>query len=131
MNTEQIKLCRTLLSKAGLAQYKEDLVLTFTDERTSHLGDMTYDETMVFVKHLRQVSGQFENPKEKMQKKILAMAHEMHWELPGGKVNMERVNNWCVRYSGKNKPLNEFKYSELPTLVTQFESVYRAFLKGI
>jgi len=131
MTADQIKLCRTLLAKAGLNAHKEAIVLSFSDERTTSLTALNQAETEALVKYLQVQSGQFENPRTKMVNKILSMAHEMHWELPGGKVNMQRVNNWCLRYSGKNKPLDQFKYSELPALVTAFESVYRGFLKGI
>ncbi|MDO3641958.1 hypothetical protein [Mucilaginibacter sp. L3T2-6] len=132
MTPKQIGMVRGLLAKAGLTQHKEDMVYDYTNGRTEHLSEMTHDETQALVKYLNSFLGQTGNPAEKMRRKILSMAHEMHWELPGTtRVDMKRVNNWCIRFSGQNKPLDAFKYSELPALVSQFEIVYRDFLKGI
>lgn len=130
MSPAQVRLCRGLLSKAGLSKYKEDIVYDYSNGRTEHLTEMDYNETMALVKYLQSVSGD-DNPADRMRRKILSMAHEMHWEHKGGRIDMGRVNNWCVLFSGKKKPLNAFKLSELPALVTQFEIVYRDFLKGI
>lgn len=132
MNTDQIKLVRFLLAQASLTEYKEDLCYAYSDERTEHLTDLGYDETKALIKYLKTVIGPGLKSRDDMTSKILSMAHEMHWEIPGTtRVDMKRINGWCIKYSGQNKPLDEFKYKELPTLVSQFEIVYRAFLKGI
>lgn len=131
MSPAQIRLTRSLLAKAGLMKYKEDIVFDYSNGRTESLTEMNYEETKALVKYLRNESGQLDNPADRMRRKILSMAHEMHWEHKGGRIDMDRVNNWCVRFSGQNKPLNAFKLSELPALVSQFEIVYRDFLKGI
>jgi len=44
---------------------------------------------------------------------------------------MDKVNNGCMHYSGKNKLLDDFGVDELPILVSAFEKAYRGFLKGI
>lgn len=132
MTPEQIKLVRFLLNTTGLTGLKEDIVYSFTDNRTEHLTQMTYDETKAIIKYLQGIAGPGFKTKDNMVGKILSMAHELHWELPNSsRVDMKRVNNWCIRFSGLNKPLDAFKYSELPALVSQFEMVYRDFLKGI
>jgi len=131
MTGRQIGMIRALLNKAGLTAQKEDIVASFSDERTVHITDLTQKEAQEIVKYLNTYLGQEGNPSDKMRRKILSHAHEMHWELLDGRVDMVRVNNWCIRFSGKNKPLDQFKYSELPTLVSQFELVYTDYLKGI
>jgi hypothetical protein len=68
--------------------------------------------------------------------KTPAMAHQMHWQIPnpkpGGKmlVDMVRVDNWCIQYSGFGKPLDEVPDHNLPSLVTQFKKVLNSFLIG-
>lgn len=132
MTPKQIGMVRALLAKADLTEQKQDLAYSFSDGRTEHLSDMDYTETQALVKYLQMFLGQPDNDRDKMCRKILSMAHEMHWEIPGSKrIDIARVNNWCVRFSGLNKPLDQFKYSELPALVTQFTLVYTGFLKGI
>jgi len=133
MNQKQISLCRWLISKAGLENQKNDLAWSFSSQRTEHLSELTYPETQGLVKYLRAYTGIPEdNSADKQRRKILSMAHEMHWERPGStRIDMERVDNWCIRYSGINKPLDAFALLELPALVTQFKMVYMDFLKGI
>ncbi|TFF35226.1 hypothetical protein [Mucilaginibacter psychrotolerans] len=136
MNTAQITKVRTLLSKAGFDEKeKKVFVKQLTGGRTDSLKAMNYQETQEIIQQLEGMVGQAATPLKKpgddMRNKILSRAHEMHWELLSGKVDMERVNNWCIRYSGKNKPLNQFTVDELPTLVTQFERAYQSFLNGI
>jgi len=138
MTPAQVTMVRTLLSKAGVDEAeKVKIVKHITRDRTSSLKDMSYNETQDIVTYLQGVTGQkaVDRPKEKpgddMRRKIISRAHEMHWKLSNGKVDMERVNNWCLQYSGKNKKLNHFTVAELPTLVTQFEFVYQSFLTGL
>jgi hypothetical protein len=129
MTGQQIKYVRFLMTKAGMIDQKEEVVLAITDGRTSSLRDMTQEETQALIKSL----GEDENQaiKSRMVRKILSMAHEMGWEKDGGKVDMERVNNWCKKYTTSKKPLDELTLKELPAVVTIFEKAYLSFLKGI
>jgi hypothetical protein len=52
MTKEQIKICRTLLNQAGLAEYKEDIVSSHTNGRTVSLTDCNLPETQLIVKYL-------------------------------------------------------------------------------
>jgi len=67
----------------------------------------------------------------RMVRKMLSMAHEMLWETPEGKADMERINAWCEKYTEQHKKLDDLKTDELPAVVTTFTKVYKSFLKGI
>jgi hypothetical protein len=129
MTAQQIKYVRFLLTKAGMIDQKEEVVLAMTEGRTSHLREMTHAETEALIKSL----GEDENQaiKGRMVRKVLSMAHEMGWEQDGGKVNMDRVNAWCQKYTSSHKTLDELSLKELPAVVTAFEKVYLSFLKGL
>lgn len=129
MTGQQIKYVRYLLTKAGLIDQKDEVVLAITEGRTSHLRDLNQDETQALIKSL----GEDENQaiKGRMVRKVLSMAHEMGWESEGGKVNMDRVNNWCLKYTSNKKTLDQLNMKELPGVVTAFEKVYLSFLKGL
>lgn len=59
------------------------------------------------------------------------MAHEMNWHIAGTtKIDMKRLDGWCSRFSYKKKHLDSYTYKELPTLVSQFEKVYKSFLQS-
>jgi len=47
------------------------------------------------------------------------------------KLDMRRVNNWCLKYGYLHKLLDEYTYEELPKLVTQFEEVYKDMLRKV
>ena len=110
---------------------KQEIIYTYSDGRVTSAADLRDDEASALIGYLVNASGLPQDGIFKMKNKILSMAHEMHWELTDGSVDMERVNNWCIKFSGQNKPLDGFKYSELPALVSQFEMVYKDFLKRI
>lgn len=131
MTGKQIGMVRILINKAGLGKQKEDLVWSFSSERTVHLSELDQKETEEIVKYLRGLTGQIDNPSDKMRRKILSFAHELHWELPDGRVDMSRLNNWLLKYSPSKKPLDVLSSSELVVVVSQLESVYKDFLKGI
>lgn len=133
MTKNQIKYVRGLLSRAGLTEYKDELVLSFTWGRTEHLTGMTYEETRELIAYLKStLNVPQDTPAEKQRRKILSLAHEMKWHLPGTrKVDMDRVNHWLLTRTAFKKPLNDLLYNELPVVVTAFNNVYLSYLNGI
>lgn len=121
----------TLLGRHGLMDEKENIIATFTDGRTTSTKEMTDREAREMIQYLMK-----HNPRagaeDKMRKKVLSMAHEMGWRVVGTeKISMARVNQWCITYGYLHKPLDQYSYDELPKLISQFESVYAKFLKGL
>lgn len=103
----------------------------FTSGRSGSSKDLTSDEANALIRHLKQLDPE-EVAAEKMRRKIISMAHEMGWRLPGTtRADMQRIDSWCVKYGYLHKKLNQYLPAELPALVTQFEAVYKSFLKGI
>jgi hypothetical protein len=94
------------------------------------------DITESQVSNLRQLSKQSvtNEQKEKMQvmrRKIIHKAHLMGWKLPSGKADMERIDNWCLKYSSYHIRLNDHTFEQLPSLVSQMDKAYKTYLKGI
>jgi len=129
MTGQQIKYVRLLMTRAGMMDQKEELILAVTEGRTSSMREMTQEETQALIKSLGEDDNQA--IKGRMVRKMLSMAHEMGWELPDGKVNMDKVNAWCIKYGSPKKSLDQLKAKELPGVVTAFEKVYLSFLKSI
>lgn len=129
----QLKTIHTLLGKQGVkdAADKKSVVRQFTDNRTESSKEMSKEEAERLITHLKSMDDTVEKA-DRMRKKILAMAHEMAWRKPDGKkIDMVRVNNWCKQYGYLHKLLDEYKYAELPMLISQFEEVYRDFIKNV
>lgn len=130
MNANQITKVRAMLSKAGVSKQKESIVSSFTNGRTESLTAMTQSETEEIINYLNGLIGNAPDKNQPMRKKIFARAFEMRWTIDG-KLDIDRVNNWCKSYGYLHKELDKYTSEELPKLVSQFDNVYKSFLKGI
>lgn len=128
MTAQQIKYVRVLMAQNGLTEQKEEIVLAITDGRTSHLRDLNQEETKALIDSL---TGENTKVKTRMVRKVISMAHEMGWELPGGKADMNRIDAWCLKYGSPKKKLDHYTQKELAGVVTAFQKVYVSFLKGL
>jgi hypothetical protein len=84
-----------------------------------------------------------------MRRQVIAIFHEAGWNLPisandeagsppgerggggGVRIDMERVNAWCVKHGYLHKKLNAYTYEELPKLVTQAKKYLEWYLKKL
>ncbi len=146
INKDQLSAIHTLLHKNNLKDQKADIVSAFTAGRSTSSKDLTKSEAAALIGHLKSLD-KVDNSATKMRNKILSMAWEMHWvrsltpspspEERGGQtfiktvIDMQHVNNWCLKSSYLKKKLDDYKYEELPKLVSQFEEVYKSYLKGV
>lgn len=135
INKGQIKAIHTLLSQLKMSndkEFKQDLVKQFTSDRETSTTKMEYKEAQELIGRLKELVGQTPEQirSDAMRKKIIHMARRMQWER-AGKADMERVNAWCNKSGYLHKSLNEYTYNELPALVTQFEQVFKSYLKSI
>jgi hypothetical protein len=136
----QNKRLHLLIGKLAIgAEQKEELVYEFTGGRETSSAKMEVRECNALIGHLEILSGQSTATKtkgygftqvndaaNKMRRKILSIVHELGWELPGGKIDWARLNEYLNKYGYLHKALNDYKYEELPTLVTQFENLQRS-----
>jgi len=125
---EQIKNLHGLLNRTGLMAEKETLVLAFSNGREKSSKGLTYQEAGALITHLKSLDGS-----HKMRRKIISMAHELGWKIPGTKkIDMEAINEWCKKYGFGKKELNEYTEKELPRLVTQFQNgPYKFYLSNL
>ncbi|MGY6521992.1 MAG: hypothetical protein ACXIUD_09705 [Mongoliitalea sp.] len=128
MTGQQIKYVRMLLGKAGLADQKEEIVLQVSEGRTKHLRDLTQEEAKILIGML---NSEDKAVKDRMVNKLISMAHEMGWTKEPGKINMEQVNGWAIKYGPVKKKPDHMTIKELAATVTAFEKVYLKFLKGV
>lgn len=125
----QIGCIHTLLAKHGLKDDKPNIVQAFTAGRTTSVKEMRQEEAAALIGHLKDLDPQ-ERAGDKMRNKILSIAHEMNWRKPGTTdIDMDHVNAWCIQYGYLKKKLDNYTYTELPRLVTQFEEVYKSYLQ--
>jgi len=126
-----IKAIHSLLGDHHLREEKESIVHQFSAGRTTHVSDLRKSEALELIGHLKSLDEK-ERSATKMRNKVLSLAHEMNWRKQGtDEIDMSHVNNWCIAKSYLKKKLDDYTYAELPKLVSQFEEVYKSYLKGV
>lgn len=134
MNTAQNKMVYALLNKTGLLPQKENIVLGISNGRTASTRELSHEESIALIGYLQQQDKEpGEDPRTAMRNKIFYYAHQLGWtklnkhgkQVADGK----RVDEWMIEYSYLKKKLNRYSYKELPKLVSQFEAMYRSYLK--
>lgn len=79
---------------------------------------------------LRRTSNE-EEKGNRMRRKVISIGHELGWKKENGKIDMVRVNEFCVKRGHGHKTLNEYSLKELPKLITQFEQLLKSqYAKG-
>ena len=133
----QLIIINTLVSKLGIRkEVKQQMVIGFSYGRETSTTQLTGEEATAFIQHLKSIDpGERMNEEkaERMRRKIISMAHEINWRIPGTtKVNMLKVDAWCIKYSPQKKKLNHHKVNELAGLVTQFEKgPYSSYIRTL
>jgi hypothetical protein len=129
LTANQLRAIHALFNKNGLTDDKKSIVSSFTAGRSESTKDLSYAEAGALIGHLKSLDVT-DKRSDKMRNKILSLAHEMNWTKKGY-VDMERINSWCMKYGHAHKALDGHTYEELPKLVSQFEEVYKQYLKGV
>jgi hypothetical protein len=123
------------LKAKGFDFERSELVEQFTAGRKNGLSQLSHFEYAEFLRWLNSAFQQATNTEAKkcnqMRRKIIALFHKMGYKLENGNIDMQHVNDWCVKYGHKHKELNSYNYNELCDLLTQAESCYKSFLKAI
>ena len=132
MNNAFNKQIHALLAKANVMEQKAAIVSSFSNGRTQSSRELSHAEAFEMVKWLLTQVTDTTPCSHKMRRKIISMAHQMHWHLPGTQqVDMPRLNTWCNTFGFGKKKLNDYTYAELPKLVTQFTFVYNEYISGL
>lgn len=128
MTAQQNSIIHALFHTTGLMGQKKNIVGGISFGRTESTKELTLDEVNMLIRYLQDIQGNAEKA-NKMRRKIISMAHQLHWYLPGTqKVDMKRIDNWCIQYGYLHKKLNDHNEKELIKLVSQFANVFADFL---
>lgn len=136
----QIITIHTLLRQKDLYDEKARIVSEATGMRTERCSKMYYTEAQQLINILN--GKKQDNPydkTQKMRKHIIAMAHEIGFIKKEQRImaegGLKDVNNyddlhaWVLKFGYLHKPMDKYRYNELPTLVTQFKQVYASKIK--
>lgn len=128
---EQVMAINATLNKLGLMDDKKEIIKEASGGRTESSKELTLDEAKALLKSLLQGKAQpAPTARHKMISKIFALAHEMGWVekqawVVDGKLteanDYTKVYQWIKKYGYLKKDLKEYKYNEIPKLLSQFE----------
>lgn len=104
-----------------------ELVSDLTKGRTSSLKDLSPLEETELYRTIRSI-GSYAEACDRMRKKIISLLMQCGYRDGQGRPDMYRIYAFTLKYGYLHKPLNDYKYNELPKLVTQVENVYRKFV---
>jgi len=118
----------TALNATNQYPRRHDYVFRASNGRTESTKEVTEREAGIILNELKQTFG-VKDEADTMRKKIISLAHQMNWELPGGKADMKRINDWCKSSKGPyKKALNAHTNTELRVLVSVFEKIYKEYM---
>lgn len=122
----QSQILHAMLKARGLMDDKAEIVSGCTDGRTTSTAELTVKEAadmIIFLANDNMVAYARYDFNNKAHRKILSLCHELRWETPAGKVDLNRLGFWLAKYGKFHKPLNEYTQQELPQLITQMEQI--------
>lgn len=129
----------TLLSKNNMKEEKKSIVQALSNGRANSTKDLYEEEIRPWIDAMIAQAPKPADPRQKMFNTIIAAAHEMGWIRKETVVqkdgsmktvnNYDDLNKWIITKGYLKKPLNDYTYDELPTLVTAFRNVYTSWLR--
>lgn len=134
MTPNQNKTIHALFHSTGLLPHKKNIIGGISFGRTESSKELSIEEANMLITYLQNEANNSRTGEaaNRMRRKIISMAHQLHWYLPGTqKINMQRINNWCTQYGYLHKKLNDHNAAELTKLVSQFKEVFKSVLSNI
>jgi hypothetical protein len=137
----QIAIFHAILARTGQMEAKPEIISSLSDGRASSTKELYQEELESWINAYNAASKPVTavNPGQKMINSIIAMAHDIGFikkkqmvvgGIGGKKVNdYTDLNKWMLERGYLKKPLNQYKYEELPKLVSQFKGLYMHQLK--
>lgn len=121
----QHKVLFGLLSKLNWIDYRQELALQYSNDRTDKTSKLFITECDLLIEFLKnEINKNKEDAeltkKEAMLRKFFFYCHELGWKK-NGKLDYQRINYWLIKFSYLKKPLKEYNESELTKLLQQVE----------
>ncbi len=119
-----------LLKNLDLYGRRHDYAFRHSNNRTESTKELYDPEILAIIKELETEFGVMDKA-DVMRKKIISKAHDMKWELKGGKADMKRINGWCVEKGPYKKPLNKHDIRELTIVVSLFDVMQKQYMNKL
>jgi hypothetical protein len=128
---QQNSILHAMLSQLGMdAEAKADLVLSHTNNRTSHSSEMSVEECDLLIHSLQLLRNGKDRHLDKKRKRVISHLIEAGYTTPDGKADMTRIYAW-VKLQKHKKQLNDHSSAELSQLIHAAAAVRDYKLKAI
>lgn len=129
----QIVKLHALLNKAGLMEHKKEIVQEYSHKKSTSSKQLTLEEARALIDYLESLVNN-QDSKSRMIKKIFAICRSLGWIYGNSpedrKMNNAKLGSFIERKGYLKKPLKDYNESELPGLVSQFESIQKNIEKS-
>lgn len=134
LDRAKVVAAKALMNELGVKD-QDAMVMGHSPSSEGHVSHMSEPEWKALMDSLNKLNPDFAKG-QAMRRKMLAMTYEVKLlsEKPTKAEKddaKDALNKWCIKYGYLHKPLNSYKYNELPALVTQYEKVYKHQLENI
>ena len=136
MSKQYFAITKRIASEYGIELDRAEVVSTFTNQATESLSSLSGEDKQALCRFLNntyppKANHKPDSPENKMRRKIIAFFHKMGYaDRSTGKVPMQIINDWCIKYGKYHKPLQQHNNTELAHLVTQAENRYRSYIEN-
>lgn len=124
-----IRSIRAALADKGLMEQKESLVYQYTNERTTHISEMSQGEALELLAKLNE-GDKPEDQRAKMIRLCYSLGYQMQLVGEDGKIDKPRFDALIQRLSPQHKDIGSHSYEELKMLCTVFRKYYNEWLKS-
>ena len=112
----QNRKLHALLNKLRIADMKEELVYSFTEQRTGHSSQMTFSEALQLIKSLEQNTEGYDEM-DTLRKKVISVMIEMWAVDEKGKADMHFIYWFSLNRIYKTK-FNDLKRAQLSKMIS-------------
>jgi len=129
------------LNRLGIKDLKDEIIWVFTDGRTTHVSELSFQELSELLKTKfpdkplapSRPGGEKIDYSDKLRKRILSICHQLHWNKINyntGRhdIDWQRLSNFLQNHFG-NPNLNHYSYEELQNkIIPAFNSMLNNYL---
>ena len=125
---QQITIIQTIISANKLAAYKDAIIASASNNRTTSTKELTKAEAAMIIKSLQEKYPYQPppDPLHKMRGRILSICHTLGWHKQGRKLDYDRINQFCEK--NLKKRLDKLDKLELQKMIYIFEKVEKTTL---
>ena len=124
-----IRSVQAAIHDGGLKEHKASLVLQYTDNRTTHVSEMTKKEAQALLAKLNEGKTKPEDKRKKMIRLCYSLGYQCGLLDDNGELDKKRLFGLIKRLSPYEKGLFEHDFEEMKILCSVFKKYHLDYSK--